>query len=228
MKGNRVIVEIIGKEEKANDYVNTKPGDIICDKEGVVSKVYVAQGVAKVKKGDIVFIGDVLISGEVTSEHADTRYVGANGEVIIKTWYVEKYKVPYTKSIVSKSGNKEKSYAFDIFNCKINFLNKDTKFEKYDTITSSNNFNLFGKFDIPIKVITQTYEEVVIDNITYTKKQAEDMAKDLVKKSVLAKVPIDATIVDEKINIIEGEDGIEAEIIIECEEKAGVYKRSGG
>ncbi len=221
-------MEIIGKEEKANDYVNTEPGDIVSDKEGVVSKVYVAQGVAKVKKGDIVLKGDILISGEVTSEHADTRYVPSNGEIILKTWYVEKYKVPYNKLIISKSGNKEKSYAFDIFNYKINLLNKDTNFEKYDTITSSNNFSLFGKFELPIKVTTQTYEEVVIDNITYTKKQAEDMAKECVKKSVLEKIPSDATIVNEKINIIENDEDIEAEIIVECEEKAGVYKRSGG
>lgn len=228
IKGNRVVVEIVGKEEKTNDYVNTEPGNIICDNEGVVEKVYVAQGVAKVKKGDVVSKGDILISGEVTSEYAETRYVPAAGEIVIKTWYVEKYKVPYVKSVVSKTGNKEKSYMLDIFNCKINLLNKDTNFEKYDTIITSNNFNLFGKFDFPIKVTTQVYEEILIDNITYTKNQAESMAKEFAKRSVLSKVPDDAVVVNEKMNIVESKEDIEAEIIIECEEKTGVYKRIGG
>lgn len=228
IKGNRVVVEIIGKEEKSDDYVNIEPGDIICDKDGIVEKIYVAQGVAKVKKGDLIAAGDVLISGEVTSDYAETRYVPAAGEIVIKTWYAEKYKVPYEKSVVSKTGKKEKSYMFDIFNCKINLLNKDTNFEKYDTITSSNNFSLFGKFDIPIKVTTQVYEEILIDNITYTKSQAESMAKELAKRSVLSKIPDDAVILNEKINVLENEEDIEAEIIIECEEKTGVYKRIGG
>lgn len=228
IKGNKVIVEIIGKEIKYNDYVKKEPGNIIADKQGVVEKIYVAQGVANVQKGDIIEKGDILISGEVASEFSNTRYVAANGEIIVKTWYVEKYKVPYLKSVVSKSGNKEKSYIIDIFNCEINLLNNSTNFEKYDTIVSSNNFNLFGMLEVPIKVTTQSREEIIVDTITYSKNQAKDLAKSLVKRSIMKKIPSDAKIINEEINIVEYDEGIEAEITIECEEKTGVYQRIGG
>lgn len=228
IKGNKIIVEIIGKEIKYNDYVKKEPGNIIADKQGVVEKIYVAQGVANVQKGDIIEKGDILISGEVASEFSNTRYVAADGEIIVKTWYVEKYKVPYLKSVVSKSGNKEKSYIIDIFNCEINLLNNSTNFEKYDTIVSSNNFNLFGMLDVPIKVTTQSREEIIVDIITYSKNQAKDLAKSLVKRSIMKKIPSDAKIINEEINIVEYDEGIEAEITIECEEKTGVYQRIGG
>ena len=228
IKGNKVIVEIVGKEEKTNDYVNEWPGNIIADKEGIVEKIYVAQGMPLVEKGDLIKNGDILISGEVTSEYSDTRYVAADGEIVLKTWYIEKYKVPYQKSMVSRTGNCEKSYMIEIFNCKINFSNNSTNFEKYDTIISSNNFNLFGKMNLPIKVITKTYEEISVDTVTYSKTQAKEMAKELVKRSIMKKIPSDAVIIDEKININENEEYIEAECIMQCEEKTGIYKRIGG
>lgn len=228
IKGNKAIVEIIGKEEKVDDYVNVEPGNIVSDKEGVVEKIYVAQGTAVVKKGDVIEKNQILISGEVKSEFADTRFVGAEGEIILKTWYSEKYNVPYVREIVSKTGNKEADYRIKIFNYKINLLNNGTNFEKYDTIISNNQFSIFGKIYCPIELTTHLYEEVSVEKITYTKEQAKQKAIELVKEGVNKKIPDDAKIMDEKITITEKKDGIEAEILMQCEEKTGIYKRIGG
>ena len=228
IKGNKAIVEIIGKEAKANDYANNGTGNVISDREGVVEKIYVAQGTAMVKKGDVIEKGQILISGEVKSEFADTRFVGADGEVTLKTWYTEKYNVPYVKDVISKTGNKEADYIIKIFDYKINLLNNGTNFEKYDTIISNNKFSIFGKIYCPIELTTHLYEEVSVEKITYTKEQAKKIAIDLAKKSVNKKIPNDAKIIDEKVSITEKKDGIEAEILIQCEEKTGIYKRIGG
>lgn len=228
IRGNKAVIEIIEKDKEENDYVNIYPGNIISDKEGVVDKIYVAQGSALVNKGDVIEKGQILISGEVKSEFAETRLVAADGEVTLKTWYTEKYKVPYKKEIISKTGNVDRDIILNIFNCKINLLNNGTNFEKYDTIISCNKFSIFGRIDFPIEVITKQYDEISIENLTYTKLQAKQMAIELVKESVMKKVPKDAKIIDEEVNLIENKDGIEAEILIQCEEKTGIYKRIGG
>ena len=107
-------------------------------------------------------------------------------------------------------------------------INSIKKFEKYDTIISCNKFSIFGKIDFPIEVITRQYDEISIEKLTYTKVQAKQMAIELAKESAMKKIPKDAKIVDEKVNLIENKDGIEAEILIQCEEKTGIYKRIGG
>lgn len=228
IKGNKAIVEIIEKAKNEEDYVNIYPGNIVSDKEGIVEKIYVAQGTALVSKGDVIEKNQILISGEMKSEFSETRLVPADGEITLKTWYTEKYKVPYQKEMVSKTGNVDKDIMVNIFNCKINLLNNGTNFEKYDTITLCNKFSILGRFDFPIEVTTKQYEEVVIEEITYTKLQAKQMAIKLAKESIMKKVPKEAKIIDEKVNLIENEDGIEAEILIQCEEKTGIYKRIGG
>ena len=228
IKGNKAIVEIIEKGKEENDYVNIHPGNIISDKEGVVDKIYVAQGTALVSKGDVIEKGQILISGEMKSEFSETRLVAADGEVTLKTWYTEKYKVPYEKEIISKTGNVDRDIILNIFNCKINLLNNGKNFEKYYTIISCNKFSIFGKIDFPIEVITRQYDEISIEKLTYTKVQAKQMAIELAKESAMKKIPKDAKIVDEKVNLIENKDGIEAEILIQCEEKTGIYKRIGG
>ncbi|MBR4110460.1 MAG: sporulation protein YqfD [Clostridia bacterium] len=228
IKGNKAIVEIIEKVKDGKDYVNTYPGNVISDKEGIVEKIYVAQGTALVRKGEIVEKGQILISGEMKSDFSETRLVPADGEVTLKTWYTEKYKVPYEKEIISKTGNKDRDVTLKLFNCKINLLNNGTNFEKYDTIISCNRFSIFGRIDFPIEITTRQYEEISIEKLTYTKLQAKQLAIKLAKESAMRKVPKDAKIVDEKVNLIENKDGIEAEILIQCEEKTGIYKRIGG
>lgn len=224
-KGNKITVEIIEKEIKEEKILEGMPCNIISDKEGVVHKIYVAEGVANVQKGDTINKGQILISGIVTSEHADPRKVHAEGEVLIKTWYTQKAKVLYERDIINKTGKKENKYIIKLGNYKINLLNNDTKFEKYDTIISNKKLILLEKIELPIEVVKQTYEEINIETISHTKKQAEETAKNEAMKKVVEQIPKDSKIVNNYFTTREYEDGIEIEVTVECIEKTGTYEK---
>ena len=133
IKGTKVTVEIVEKTLAEEDKYQGTVGNIISDKEGIVEKIYVAEGTAMVKKGEIVDKGSLLISGLVNSELSESRYVRASGEVTLRTTYIEKTKIPFEKDLVTKTGQVKKYYKLKINNYVINLGNKVTNFEKYDS-----------------------------------------------------------------------------------------------
>lgn len=238
LNGNKIVVEIVPKELAEVDIYESTIGNIISDKSGIVEKIYVAEGTAMVKKGELIEKGTVLISGMVTngvntkagilgdtSFMTESRMVRAQGDVTLKTTYVEKTKIPYEKDIVSKTGNVEKSYKLKINNYPINLLNKVTNFEKYDTITTEKTFSLFGIFKTPITLVEESFEEIKVDKIKYTQKQAEEIGIITNNEKLKKIIPQDAERVKYYNNVWEDEIYLEVETVVQCLEKAGTYEK---
>ena len=118
---------------------------------------------------------------------------------------------------------REKKYKLEIGNYEINLINSSTKYEKYDTITVSNNLKLFDKYELPIKLTELTYEELEIDTIKYTKSQAENIAKLEANNGLDKMIPNENEgILNKEYKIDEKEESITVEIIAECIEKVGI------
>lgn len=98
IKGVRANIKVV--EKVLPDRDTTGPCDIIAGRDGVVAEVLVLNGQAKVKAGDVVVKGDVLISGimapPVPPDHitmptpppaTEPTQVRARGQVKARTWY---------------------------------------------------------------------------------------------------------------------------------------------
>lgn len=227
-KGTTAVVEVIQANLKKENELDKIPCNIFSTKEGMVYKLNVLEGSSAVKVGDIVKSGDLLVSGIVSSNLADDRYVNAKASIWLKTWYTTRIKIPYERDIISKTGNVERNYTLVIKNYKINLINNDTKYEKYDKIISSNNLVLFGKFALPIELIETTYQEIAKDTVRYTKDQAILKAKNEAKNNVINKLKGMAEIVDTQIKTEEDEDGITVIITVECIEETGRKQKLEG
>ena len=62
------------------------PADVIAKKDGVITEIVAENGEKRVKTGDTVIKGQVLISGIIPSPVVGTRYVHSQGKIIAKTW----------------------------------------------------------------------------------------------------------------------------------------------
>jgi similar to stage IV sporulation protein len=155
-------------------------------------------------------------------------YVHADGEIYIKTWYTEKILIPYERDIVCLTGEEEESYKIKIFDFEINLLNTSTKFEIYDKISETNKLRVFDLFELPIQVTKDTYKNISIESIKYSEDQAEGIAKNDAMNGALEKVPKDAEIVNNKVSITKRQEGVEAEVVVECLEKVGTKEKIGG
>lgn len=228
LKGNQVTVEVVEKDLAEKDPYQGTVGNILSDKAGIVEKIYVAEGTAMVKKGELVEPGTLLIGGLVTSELAGTRYVHAEGEITLRTTYVEKTKIPFEKDLVTKTGNVEKSYQIKIKNYLINLPNKVTNFEKYDTITREKVFSLFGKYETPIALVEKSLEEIQVERVYYTEKQAEDLAIISNYEKLKQEIPKEAERVNYYNKVWKDEEYLEVETVVQCFEKTGTYEKIEG
>lgn len=222
IKGVKLSVEVLERTDPKQDLLYGKPCDIVSNKDGIISKIFVREGTKLKSVGDVVMKGEVLVSGIVKSDYAGDRYVHSNAEIMLKTWYTGKTAVPYHKTLVAKSGNTEKRYQINLGNYGINLLNSGTNFEKYDTISNVKKLTLFGKFEMPITVKEITYEEFISDDIFYSKEEALELAKE--EALVLAKqeIPETAEMVNTEYKVFETEDEVIVRATVECLEQVGI------
>lgn len=222
IKGVKAVVEVVERSKIVEDVLKDKPCDIVADRDGVIEKINVRDGMKAKNVGDVIFKGDILVSGVVTSEYSEDRYVHSNADIEIKTWYTGKMSVPFQKTVVTKTGNVEKNHKINLGNYTINLSNTGTNFEKYDTMKEVKKLTLFGKFELPIEVETIIYEEFSTDEIKYTKEQAEILAKEKASNIAKQSIPLEAEIIDSEYKVFYADDEVIVRVTIECREKIGV------
>lgn len=86
VEGVRLLVEVAPEVPAPELYVLRKGSDLVADRDGVVLSVTVHSGMARVKPGDTVVRGQVLIEGCERITKEETRPVAARGSVVARTW----------------------------------------------------------------------------------------------------------------------------------------------
>lgn len=104
----------------------------------------------------------------------------------------------------------------------INLLNTSTKFEKYDTINTVKNLVLFEKFKLPIKLETVTYEEYILDEVKYSRDQAEMIARTKALALAKQKIPQDSEIMNCEYHVFEEENEVIVRATVTCIESVGI------
>lgn len=222
-KGTSCVVEIVEANLKPEENELDKvPCNIVADKDGMIYSINTLEGTPLVISGDIVKSGDVLISGIVSSEWSPTRYVNAKGDIKIKKWYTKKEIIQLERDIVSHTGRVENEYTLEIQNYKINLGNSGTNLEKYDTIETENNLNLFGLVELPIKLKKKSYRELDVQTVKYTEDQAVESTIKEMENKLRKSISNDGKIINKDIKKSRNENNITIIITIECIEKVGV------
>lgn len=87
VSGQRAQLVIHERVEKPEIVSEGCVQSIYAAKSGIITKMSVLEGSAAVGVGDTVVQGDLLVSGEMQSETAETRYVHSMAVIEAKTWY---------------------------------------------------------------------------------------------------------------------------------------------
>lgn len=87
-EGGIVTVDIV-ESVKVDMTEEKDPQHIVAQKEGYIEEIIAVNGRTAVKKGQFVYPGDILISGEIPNRMDETqfRYVAASGQVYAKCIY---------------------------------------------------------------------------------------------------------------------------------------------
>lgn len=225
ISGTTAKVDVVEKtvvDDKYKAENPDKPGDIIADKSGIVTKIIAENGTAKLKEGSYVDKGYTLIEGVILSKILPPQLVPAKGIVRINSQYV--YEKDYKFNQVQKKYTGGKKYTIGIsINNNENMLNYLNKNKKYDISKSSKSFNIFSN-NISFDLYKCT--EYVDQNVTYTKEDLINIGKNDSKTYIdkIVKTLNDSYFVDENEQIIDIDGGIKYRKIYAINERIGQFR----
>lgn len=177
-------------EEKINppQELSYEYGNLVATMEGEVKRVYTFAGRAKVKSGQLVKAGDVVIEGIDGSEGGE-YILPPRGMVIANTFYEKYMKVKVNGTTLERSGEKDSDIYINIFGKKIYIKKAIKDFEHYDKIEVSG--KMFNKV---------LYYERVEKDINLAEDGAIEKAVNELEKSLLNELSRDAKIVDKLVD----------------------------
>ncbi|MGN1327924.1 MAG: sporulation protein YqfD, partial [Clostridia bacterium] len=133
--------------------------------------------------------------------------------------------IPLKQVIESNTGNTENKYKIKINNFEINLFKTLSKFEKYDTIETYNQIQIFSNFYLPIELIKITNTEKVENEITYGIEEAKAIGIEKVSKKIEEQLGDSPNILQKYENVYAGEGYVEVEVIYEVLENIGTKEK---
>lgn len=225
LRGTNAIVKVVKADEKPEIINEEEYCSIMADKVGIITKINAQKGMANVKVGDTVNIGDTLINGWMEGKYTGIRYVHAKGEVEAKVWHTKFINVPYNATERIETGNIENRYAIKFNNFKINFPKKLSKFEIYDTIETENKMKLFSDFYLPISILKTTNKEVKEVQKNQEKEEAKNIGIERLEQELNQEIQDKESIVGKNINTYEKEGSIDVYVTYEVLESIGTNEK---
>ena len=231
IKGVKLTVSIENIVPKPEVIKENESFNIVAERDGLVTGVEVFAGSAKVKEGETVKKGQLLVSGRLESKYPElgTKDVHALGRITARTWYDNKTLLSWEYIKRIRTGKTHENTYVRLLDCKINLPGNRAPFKVFESTaydkTLAGPFNSKLPFGLTVETIYEINEKVV----RLTNEEAEALALETARNSLSKNLPPDCKVVDEKVNYIKDESGGESvELIYECEEDIAGLEPIGG
>lgn len=209
-KGNSLIISV--KEEISSLEDSYIP--ITADYNMVIKSINVYSGTAKVKAGDVVYIGDTLVEPYV--EKGDSKvYVTPCAEITATAYFSASYNFQTSKEELIRTGEK-KIVSSSVSLGKYNIISQSTNnpYEQYELEVVESNIS---QYFLPI-IIKKTYAyEVKMSVVERNFESEKDSLITSVKKEAYNKVPSTLTVNNEDIVITDTLSGHIINVYLTCD-----------
>lgn len=161
LRGTVANIEVREKTEKPQQ-ASKKPSNLIASEKGEVVLLEVYSGKVAVKIGDIVNVGDILVSGIYDSQSLGVRFRRSVGSVFARTEHIIEIEIPYEYTEKVYTGKK-------ITESQLFFFSNLIKFSKNygniphtcDKISTRSIMTLIRGKNLPVILESVTYLEYV-------------------------------------------------------------------
>lgn len=230
VRGTKVKVQVV-ERVKPPEILSNVPCDIVAKKDGVIKSIVVKDGQEKVKVGDTVTKGQILISGAINikNEAEKSRLVHAIGTVKARTWYEARVPVNFTAVEKVRTGKTKDSISLLLFAKRINLYASKVEFENYDKIEIRKRISIGEDLIFPFELIIDRFYENSLNEKDIDAETAKQAAADSALESLKEKVPEDAEVVRNDLDFLQDENGaMTAVVTMECLEDIGIEQKMGG
>ena len=224
IKGTKAIVEVVEKKPEPEIVKRDEACNIISAKNGIISKINVLYGDGKVKSGDTVKKGQILVAGEIIRENSPVRYVHSMAQVTGRTWYEDVEEILLEQIEYKKTGKSKVHYQLFIIG-KSMLKEKEPPFEEYNKYIEEKNVLSFGNYVFPIKVIKTIYIELYGENKKYTIEEVKARCAERLKGRIKLQIPENSVIVESKIDYYVEKKMVKSKISVEVLEEIGIQQK---
>lgn len=196
-QGSRVLVEVKERVMPPEIVDENDPRDVVATRTGQIISMEVYDGQAKLRVGDTVMEGELIVSGLITDRHGTTTLKGANAKVMARMNETLYLKQPLTVEQRDKTGRSKSKNKLRIFGLTVPlYFSEKPGYENYDEHSSEGQVELFG-MKLPLWTESRTFEEVNSYPVTLTEDDAKTrlfeeldalLAKDYPKAEIEEKI----------------------------------------
>lgn len=202
--------------------------DIVAEADGLVTHVEAELGDAKVKEGDIVLAGDVLISGTVTMEppkYSDLppRYyqTHARGRVLARTWRTLTAVIPLDTAVKEYTGQKTRTWTLEVMGRRIPLFGHGQTDSHWEKETWKGQLTLPGDVALPITLLRESFREYQWGTAQINLESGQDLLEKHLTDRLNTLVGKDGTVEQSSFSA-KVEDGLlKVSLQAECREEIG-------
>jgi similar to stage IV sporulation protein len=207
-----------------------EPCNVVAKTDGMIISIHAKNGLEMVRKGDTVTKGQVLISGNLESFYPEfgEKQVHAMGEVIARTWYEIKKEIPGKRVTRVRTGKEFNKYSIYFLDFLIPLPSGENPFELFETVTYDKTPVIGNRYRLPFGLTVQNFFEVEEQVTELSSEEARELAQAAAVRELNARIPEDAEVVDQQMQITK-ENGKEyITVIMECVEDIAMEQEFGG
>lgn len=229
IKGTRLIIKITETNMPAPAVTATENCHIIASKDCIITHIVTRTGTPKVEVGSVAKKGDILVSGVVdiigdNETLIDRKPVIADADIIGKTFYNYKDKIPLNYVQKEYTGKSKTGYAASFLLKKINLYKPRIPYAKYDIIVDEFMLHLSDNFYLPASYSVVKYPEYNEIKKKYTNEEVTALANERLKRFLDRLVENDVLIVENNVKIAIEKNSCIATGKIVVEESVKDYK----
>ncbi len=209
LSGSKLIIKIKEVSLVSEEKKTKKAANLVADDAGTVVSIVTSSGTAKVRAGDKVKKGRVLISGidEIIGDNDELvrkRKVRAEGKVVVESIenYEDKLDINYIKK--EYTGRKKYYYQLKVFGNDVFFynpLNSLETYEKCDIIREGGRICDVLSKRFPLYFFSKCYAETKFSKAEYSDSEAEKILKERFNYHIDELKQNDYKIIDARISI---------------------------
>ncbi|AGA70400.1 sporulation protein YqfD [Desulfitobacterium dichloroeliminans LMG P-21439] len=238
--GTRVEIKVV---QKIRPQVPGEAGNLVASKAGLVQQVMVIQGTPLIHEGEIVKPGQVLIQAPATVENLSATprtdrqlqqkdfipetVPAAKGFVRGRVWYSAEATVPYQEELIEESGKVAKGWGIKFGTRVIMVTIPESPYPLVNEEVQYHGVDLWRNWRLPVEIVSIHYKELAKLQVERTEVEARQAAEERARTEVHKAITPGAHVLEEKVRVLESNDGERVRIEVEAYEDLAVYPHSG-
>lgn len=213
-EGTKLYVEVKENEKKEPVVEEMQGTDLIAQESGTIMSIITRNGVPKVKIGDVVEVGQVLVEGNVPIYDESQNIVAyqtynSDADVMIQTQMSYCQQLEKTYPFISYTGSEHKGIFLDVFGYHIESPMLGRDFQECERITQKYQVCLLEDLYLPIYYGNICEKEYHLQYLEYSEEEMKNLLNDNLEKFILCLQEKGVQIIEKNVKIKKYNKGME-------------------